>query len=179
MAVISSRVLSDLFAPGDVPGATNAEKGKALEKVVRYLFEKVPGVVCAGTNEKNHGNDFEIDVCFQHNLSRSSLNFFEWMFFVECKNLSGPAGASAVHQLGRTLGSRGLSKGLLVSSNGLTGSTGDSGYYAIESEMLADRRHIVVLTREDIMSLSSTVDLEALLRRRFTYLVLNGTHEVI
>lgn len=177
MAIISQARVSELYNRGDRVGASNTEKGCALEEVVRYIFGKVSGVVHVKSNARNSGNDFEIDVCFQHNSNRSQFDFFDWMFFVECKNLSGPAGAPAVHQLGNTLRSRGLARGILVSTNGLTGQSGIDGYGAIQHELVASRHHIVVLTRSDIEGLTSTDELQSILRRRFTYLILNGQHE--
>ncbi len=63
MARISNKKIKDFFTIGDT-ATTTTEKGKALEDLTCYVFDKIPGISVTARNELNMFDTEEIDVAF-------------------------------------------------------------------------------------------------------------------
>ena len=63
MAAISKRTIQKYFKRGD-NASTTTEQGKALEDLVCYIFQKLPGITVTRRNKKNTFHTEEIDVAF-------------------------------------------------------------------------------------------------------------------
>jgi len=76
MATIDAGLMVRLLAPGDAEGASNAVKGQALEKAIRYAFEQIPGVTCYMQDERNAFETEEVDLLFANVAHEDGLARF-------------------------------------------------------------------------------------------------------
>jgi len=74
----------ELLTQGDV--AANAyQKGRKLEELIAYLFNKIPGVKLYKSNVVNSANSEEVDVAFFNNKQKRGLPFLEYLLLVDVK----------------------------------------------------------------------------------------------
>jgi hypothetical protein len=104
---------------GDAPGRTI--KGKALEDLIYYIFEKVPGIPFIERNQQNVFQTEEIDLAFWNDKTINGLHFLPNIILVECKNWSRAVDTDAVSYFKNKIDERGLDFGVLVAANGITG----------------------------------------------------------
>ena len=102
-------------------GRTTSERGEALEDLVCYLFEKLPGLSVTRRNRLNVFRSEEIDVAFWNDRDPSGLHFLPNIMLVECKNWSAPVSNSEVSWFDTKLRNRGLDFGVLITFSGITG----------------------------------------------------------
>src|SRR5258707_15773493 len=120
MARISQRKVGQFLAVGQA-AATTAAKGKALEDLICYVFECIPGFSVTQRNSLDVFQAEEIDVAFWNDQHRQGLRFPHNIILVECKNWSVPVSNDEVAFFDTKLRGRGLSFGILVAANGITG----------------------------------------------------------
>lgn len=155
---------------------TNAEKGRALEDLVCYLFGKVPGITITRRNELNEFEAEEIDVAFWNNPNEKGFYFLPNIVLVECKNWSGAVGSDEVAWFDTKLRARGQSFGVLVAARGVTGDAASrTAAHQIVSRALSEDRKLIVMTMEEIVSLEDTTTFVKLLQEKLTSLVVTGT----
>ena len=155
---------------------TTTEKGKALEDLACYLFEKIPGVSVAERNQKNTYATEEIDVAFWNELDPAGLKSFNAIILVECKNWSKPVGSMEVNWFITKIQDRGLDFGILIAASGITGSAEDKKEaHALVALALSRRIRVIVLTRQEIEQLASSEQLLLLIKRKVCQLVVTGT----
>jgi hypothetical protein len=154
--------------------ATADEKGEKLEQLVCYLFEKIPGLHFHDKNILDTNRAHELDIAFWNSQNVSEVFFLDPIVIVECKNTTDPVGSAEVGWFVRKLQDRGANYGVLVALSGITG-TGD-GVTAAHSEVLTaltrDRIKIVLITRDEILSLASSDDLVHLMKGKILRLTL-------
>jgi hypothetical protein len=151
-------------------------KGRALEDLICYVFQKVPGITVTRRNTMNAFETEEIDVAFWNERNRTGFYFLPHLIVVECKNWSHPIGSEEVSYFSQKLQNRGLDYGILVAVNGVTGSDEDLTRAHYEIAMALSRGiRIIVITREEIASLSDTVALVKLLKEKLCDLAISGT----
>ena len=162
------------FRQGD-EAITNAAKGEALERLVCYLFRKIPGVFIDDTDREGaFGND-EFDVLVW-NTPQSGLYFLPTSFIIECKNAATPVGSREIDGFRALLRSRACDHGILVTSAGISGNSNPpTDAFAKISEALHDFVHILVVIRQDIEALNTTEDMSKLLQKRYGGLKRTGT----
>lgn len=175
MARYSSQKIVNYFQQGDM-ATTTTGKGQALEDLICYIFGKVPGVSVIKRNEPSAFNDEEIDVLFWNEKHNRGLYFLPCVFIAECKNWSRPVGSRGVTTFKSTLKSRGCDHGILVATNGISGTSEPltEAHHQI-AMALSEMFHILVITREEIEALSDTDGLVELLQRRLCGLSMKGT----
>ena len=166
MPAFSSQKITAYLQKGD-SATTRTGKGKALEDLTCYLFEKVPGVSVDERNELSAFDDEEIDVLFWNKRPNNGLYFFPSLFIAECKNSSNPVGSRNVTNFISTLRSRACDHGILVAANGISGTTDPPtrAYHQI-AFALTQMIRILPVTREEIEALSHSDDLVELLKRK-------------
>lgn len=171
----SSQRIMRYLQRGDA-ATTTTEKGEALEDLICYVFERVPGVSVIERNEPSAFNDEEIDVLFWNEKHNRGLYFLPCVFIAECKNWSTPVGSRGVVTFKSTLKSRGCDHGILVATNGISGTSEPptEAHHQIATA-LSEMFHILVITREEIEALSDTDSLVELLQRRLCGLSRKGT----
>src|SRR5579875_3861734 len=90
MAQLSHVRIRDYLARGDV-ATTTKDKGDALEDLIVYLFEQIPGMTALFRNRRNPFGTEEIDVAFWNDKVPAGLYFLPDTVLVECKNWSHPS----------------------------------------------------------------------------------------
>ncbi len=175
MPEIDRKRIARLFAQGD--GAdTPTARGDALEELITYLFERIPGLSVTARKALDIGGAQEIDVAFWNDSHPDGLWLFDYVLLVECKNWSGPVGHAEVAVFADKLRSRGRPFGILVAAKGVTGNPELlSRAHRQIARSLEERREIVVLTRSEIEALGHTDELVFLLKRKRALLAVSGT----
>ncbi|MDQ0148036.1 restriction endonuclease [Pseudarthrobacter niigatensis] len=167
--------VATLFSLGD-QALTNVVKGKALEDLIAYLFECVPGVTVSARNTMNAFSAEEIDVAFWNEGEPAGLRLFDHILLVECKNWSGPVGYPELAIFNDKLQSRGRPMGILVAAHGITGqSTALTAAHSVIARALSEGRELIVLTRAEIENLREIDQLVKLLKRKRAQLAVSGT----
>lgn len=175
MARLSPRRIQNLLEIGDL-AETTTEQGRALEDLICYVFERIPGIEVAKRNTLNTFLTEEIDVAFWNNRQRNGLYFLPNIILVECKNWSRPIGSQEVAYFVQRLQNRGRDHGVLVAANGMTGSAEERNRAHYEIAMALGRGvHILVLTRAEIQVLEDTIQLVRLLKEKLCELAVSGT----
>jgi hypothetical protein len=175
MARLSRVRITRELARGDV-ATTSHEKGRALEDLVQYLLERVPGVTFHERDVTDFFGIQETDLIFRNDFRRSPLPFSDFRLVIECKNSDSPVSAQEVQYFAHRLRMRACNVGILVAAYGLTGTPGTYAYLEI-TQALADGRQILVITRADLESLATTEDLVAVLEQRLMDLVTYRTYQ--
>jgi hypothetical protein len=155
---------------------TTTGRGQALEDLICYIFGKIPGVSVSERNETSAFNDEEIDILFWNERHSRGLYFLPCLFIAECKNWSSPVGSREVVTFTHTLRSRGCDHGILVATNGISGTNDPptEAHHQIAMS-LSDMVRIMVITRQEIEPLSDTDSLVELLKQRLCGLSRRGT----
>lgn len=84
MPEISQEVIKRYIEAGE-QAKTPVEKGRALQDLVCYLFEQVPGVNTGKRNTLNTFKSEEIDVAFWNRMDVNGFYFLPNIILVECK----------------------------------------------------------------------------------------------
>lgn len=158
----------------DDTSSSNTARGRALEELIVYLLNKIPGVSILETNALSAFESEEIDVGVKNLRSSQGLSFLPTFFLVECKNWSRKVGSAEVAWFDWKLRSRGQGFGILVATKGITGRTYEkTSAKEIVAMALAENRQLVVLTREDIEDLVESADLVRIIEDRIGELILH------
>ena len=158
--------------------ATNYHKGKALEDLICFLFEAVPGITMIRRNKKNIFETEEVDVLLWNDFFPDGLPSpaFPSHILVECKNWSEKVGSIEVNWIDSKLRHKGLSLGILVATHGITGDPQRlTDAHFIVATALFEHRKIVLITREDMEGITSGSDLVRLLKEKVSDLILTQT----
>src|SRR5712691_3088596 len=101
---------------------TKYHKGKALEDLICFLFEAVPGILTR-RNKKNIFETEEVDVFLWNEFFSGGLPSpaFPPYMLVECKNWSEKVSSNEVSWFDTKLRDRGLFLGILIATCGITG----------------------------------------------------------
>jgi hypothetical protein len=175
MTAIDSEHVAALLAFGD-KAATHAERGRALEELIVYLFELVPGISVTARNELNAFGAEEIDVAFWNEGDPCGLRLFDHIILVECKNWSSPVGYPELAIFLDKLLSRGRPQGILIAAAGITGDPHNlTNAHSVIARALSHSKEIIVLTRHEIERLTDTVQLVRLLKLKRAQLAVSGT----
>jgi hypothetical protein len=147
--------------------ATNDEKKKTLERLVRVVFERLSYLQVKYTDLRTASSEIDLIVenrgCAQHTL----FDEFGRHFLVECKNWASPVGAKEVRDfVGKLLKTK-QRLGVLATREGVTGA--DSGADALrEIQFCFDALNtaVLVLTEADLIVLCAGAELHDLLDKK-------------
>ena len=157
-------------------GSTNYEKGRALEDLFCHLFSLVPGITVTRRNTLSTFHDEEVDVAFWNERLHGGFPFLPYVLLVECKNWSKPVGSQEVAWFVTKLQTRGLTFGILVALNGITGSaSARTDAHQIVAKALMEGRQLIVLERQTLESLRATDDLVLCIKEKLCDLAVSGT----
>jgi len=174
MARVSAPQLARLLHACD-DADTTAAKGHALEDLVCYLFTRVPGISIARRNQTNVFHSEEIDVALFNEKHRLGLAFLPHLILIECKNWSQPLGSADLAWFDHKLRQRGLSFGVLVAMEGITGDAEQkTAAQQVIATALAEQRQVAVITRADIELLTHARELITLLKLKLCDLTVAG-----
>lgn len=155
--------------------ATNTDaQGKAYEELADYLFSCIPGC----TTERNIFNEFDteqIDVAIGNERLAGGLPLLPDVLLVECKDWAQPVDSKTVGYFMNILAGRSIAVGVLIAANGTTGGNDMKNANALGLAAAPRGIKVLVITTDDIRSLSSTADFVDLLNRRYLRAVASGT----
>lgn len=173
MAKYSQQKIVTYFQQSDT-ASNSATKGKLLEDLVCYLFEKVPGIRVTKRNEMNAFATEEIDIAIWNDQHKKGFSFLPLIIIAECKNWSKSVGTQEVSYFIQKLQNKGLDHGILIATNGISGSANNhtNAYFEI-SMALSKGLRIIILTRNEIEQLSTTEDLVYLFKEKLCELYVN------
>ncbi|MBI1923298.1 restriction endonuclease [Candidatus Poribacteria bacterium] len=155
---------------------TMTEQGRALEDLICYLFEKIPGISVTTRNRLNVFNTEEIDIAFWNEKDPRGLYFLPHIILVECKNWSVPVSSLEVSWFDTKLRNRGLTFGVLIAAKGITGNAEEqTGAHSIVAGALREQRQIVVITRQEIEAITDTSQIVRLFKEKLCELAVAGT----
>lgn len=156
---------------------TSDEKGEILEDLVKYLFDKVPGVSFHKKNVLDGVRAHELDVVFKNDKRVSDLYFLDFVIITECKNTGHRLGSMGVRWFIDKLRDCGVSTGILISLSGITGVA--DGVSNAHSEVIyavvRDKVSVLILSREEIEILTTTDELVNLLQDKILSLTIERT----
>lgn len=156
--------------------ASSMERGNALEDLICYVFGQVPGISVTRRNQKNVFQTEEIDVAFWNDGFPEGFFFLPNIVLVECKNWSQKVGSAQLSWFDAKLRSRGLSFGVLIASQGITGNPGElTAAHSIVAGALREGRRLVVITSEELTRLQDSSQLIYLVKEKLCDLAVNGT----
>ncbi|MEJ2280033.1 MAG: restriction endonuclease [Candidatus Lokiarchaeota archaeon] len=101
-------------------------KGQALEKLACYLIEKIPGVEIYEVDSTNYHLTEEIDIAIWNDQESDGLRSFPIVILIECKNIDGNVPTRDIAYFITKIRNKGLNFGILIASNGITGSSENS-----------------------------------------------------
>ena len=165
--------------------ASSTERGNALEDLICYVFGQVPGISVTRRNQKNVFQTEEIDVAFWNDGFPEGFFFLPNIVLVKCylsarlhkcKNWSQKVGSAQLSWFDAKLRSRGLSFGVLIASQGITGNPGElTAAHSIVAGALREGRRLVVITSEELTRLQDSSQLIYLVKEKLCDLAVNGT----
>lgn len=149
--------------------ATANEKGDRFEDLAEYLFEHLDGVEVRERDVLLPSE--EIDIVLWNAQLEDVLRPWDPMILVECKNWSSAVGGAELSWFIQKMRTRGLSHGIFVAANGVTGNfvRGDgsgNGATGIIMDALREKIRVIVITMDDIRALQSLDDVRELIKSR-------------
>lgn len=154
---------------------TTSAKGKALEDLICYVFELVPGISGTVRNQTNVFLTEEIDVAFFNAPHADGLVGLPLVILLEAKNWSTKVGSAEVAWFDTKVRSRGSSLGVIVTTRGITGKKADlTRAHKIVSDALKEQRWLIVIKVAELQSLSHTDGLVKLMKQKILQLVVRG-----
>jgi hypothetical protein len=174
MAVISQHKVQKYLAIGK-KAATTAAQGKSLEDLICYIFGKVPGIAITRRNQKNVFKTEEVDVAIWNDRQTAILFSLPNLILIECKNWSSPVGHMEVAWFDTKLENRGVSLGILIALNGITGNSDNvTASHLTIAASLKDKRQIIVITETELSALRDTNQLLLLIKEKLCDLAVSG-----
>lgn len=156
-------------------GATTADQGRALEDMICYIFEQVPGISITRRNEMNSFRTEEIDVALWNDTHTDGFHFLPNIILVECKNWSSRVSSSEVNWFDTKLRNRGLDFGILVAMNGITGDCEQrTAAHSIVASALKESRRLVIVRKDELLPLRDSSELVRLVKEKLCDLAVKG-----
>lgn len=148
-------------------GRSAAAKGKRVERLVRQIFGRIPGLVLEDQDVISAYRTQEIDLYYFNRREANGLHFLDCPLIVECKGWSGPVDGRELRYFADLLRDRGRRDGIFIALHGITGNpdTPTAGFYHIATA-LAGGQLVLVITGDDLRDACGPADLVALLQRR-------------
>ncbi len=149
---------------------TNHEKGQSLELLSIYMFKHLQGVDV--TEHDIRMPSEEIDIVLWNAQTEEVLRPWDSVILVECKNWSENVGAAILDNFINKIRRRSLTTGMFIAAKGVTGRfvKGDGqepGAIGILTSALQDGIRVIVITMDDIRSVTSLDDIRALIKKRY------------
>ena len=175
MALISRAKVQGYLSAAQTAATTKAQ-GTAFEDLFAYVFGRMPGISVFRRNAYNVTGTEEIDIAFFNEQNRRGLYYLPNFILVECKNWSRPLGSEEVAWFDTKLRNRGLVFGIIFAAQGITGEPGfRNAAYEIVSRALAEGRKLIIFTRDDLIGIKTTDELNTLIKVKMCDLIATGS----
>lgn len=170
MTEINRDYVAKRLVEGDC-ARTTTERGRALEDVIAYIFDLVPGISLSERNQLSASGAEEIDLGFWNDQHPDGLRGFHNIILVECKNWSVEVGSRELTLFSAELRTRNRPLGIFVAAAGITGDDADlSAAHSVLGTALNDGCPILVITRAELEAFADTEELVRLLKRKMLQL---------
>lgn len=170
MTRFQTEVLRMLLAAEDATLSSQA-RGQKFEELLMYMFDAVPDSLVVG----NVSSDFaaeQVDIAVSN---RGAFPGLPSKFLVECKNYSSPLDSKSVGYFLFICVSRGAELAVIVAKSGLTGDVAEQNHaLSLAKAASALGCRLVVINRNDIVSLNRGADLVELLETRLLHAFASG-----
>lgn len=171
-----SRTTVEAYVEAGTNGATTADQGRALEDLICYVFTRVPGISITRRNKMNAFHTEEIDVALWNDGHADGFFFLPNIILAECKNWSSRVSSAELSWFDTKLRSRGLSFGVLMAANGITGDASDiTAAHSIVAAALREGRRLVVIRSDELLTLTDASQLVRLVKEKLCDLAVKGT----
>lgn len=174
MDAYSADMIEKFVARGRDHKLTQKERGDALEDLICYLLENVPGIRLR-RNAIDRAKSMEIDVTAA-SRQEGWMTVLNPLFLVECKNWSDPVDSKAINDFSTKLLDRNIKDGLLIAANGITGDStklSAAHHRVIMSQSRGQR--ITVLKLEEICVVNTPEEFTELIVARVLDVASSGT----
>ena len=173
MVKLDNKKIREYLAHSD-SGPDKTKQGKRLEDLMCYIFGPIVGVKLERRNVYDTYYDQEIDLVFSNDFMRSDLCFLLYLIAFECKNWSEPVSKNDVILFAKKLRNKGFTVGILVTQSGITGNESNRAYAygEIQRTLLSDGSKIIVITGKDLVNVTDTDQIVAMLREKLLRLVI-------
>jgi hypothetical protein len=150
--------------------STAHDKGQTFEEMSAYLFSALDGVEVTYRDVRMAAE--EIDLVLWNAQIEAVLKPWDDVILVECKNWSVATGAPVLDAFISKLRRRSLTTGILIAANGVTGGFihgdgNDVGAVSLIAAALQEGIRVIVITRDDLLTLTSIDDLRSLIKQRY------------
>jgi hypothetical protein len=175
MAEISQSTIQAYVESGS-NSSTTADQGRALEDMICYIFEQVPGISITRRNDLNSFRTEEIDIALWNDTHTDGFHFLPNIILVECKNWSSRVTSSEVNWFDAKLRNRGLDFGILVAMNGITGDPEQlTAAHSIVASALKESRRLLIIKGDELLPLRDSSELVRLVKEKLCDLAVKGT----
>ena len=155
-------------------GDTDAQ-GKAFEALAVYLFQSVEGCIVAHDVTNVFGTE-QIDVAVGNGRHPNGLTLLPSVILVECKDWAQPVDSKTVGYFINILTNRSVEVGILIAANGITGNKEELTHaHALGIPALGRGIKLLVVTTDDIRSLTCSADFVELLHQRYLRAFASGS----
>jgi Restriction endonuclease len=167
MSSYSQEAIKEYIASGQDKTLSTKARGDALEDLICYFLEELPGVRCL-RNSRDPFQSQEIDVTVANAALSTWMRIFPSAILVECKNWDDRVGVNAVTDFIFKLMAKYVEVGIIVAANGITGDPAEltAAYQRIAISQTKGHR-VLVITTQDLIDIATTDDFELLLNDCF------------
>jgi hypothetical protein len=170
------RATVEAYVEAGENGATTADQGRALEDLICYVFAQVPGISITRRNQLNAFQTEEIDVALWNDGHPDGFFFLPNIILVECKNWSERVSSAELNWFDSKLRNRGLSFGVLVAAQGITGDSAEiTAAHSIVAAALREGRRLVVISSDELLAMAESSELVRLVKEKLCDLAVTGT----
>lgn len=174
MAAIDQLTVQGYINAGAAATTTTA-KGRALEDLICYVFQQIPGIHLTMRNQTNVFLTEEVDVAFFNDAAPNGLSGLPDVILVEAKNWSARVGSAEVAWFDYKVASRGMPLGIIVTTLGITGDPDElTRAHKIVSDALQKKRRLIVITIAELQVLADTDQLVQLIKKKILEVVVRG-----
>ena len=175
MAAYDQAVVQRYLSIVDNP-PSEAAKGKAFEDLSCYLLNGIPGIKITARNEMNTFATEEIDVACMNEKHPAGLSGLDDFFLVECKGWKEAVNSEQVAWFLTKIRHRGVRFGILIAANGITGQPEhlSRAYFLVATELASHSIRMIIITREEIETLTRGEDLAILILQKVCTLHASG-----
>lgn len=175
MSPIDHQRIADLFLQGDNAHSAH-ERGKCLEDICEILFCSIPGVRLDERDINTAEGSEEIDLALWNDKTPDGLHFLPNVLICECKNWKDPVDSATIASFASKSEKRSLSHAFLFAANGLTGSEAAqrAGWKQVDDAFLKHQRYLIIVDRQEILSLRTTDDFVKLVQRKISRIILRA-----
>lgn len=167
MTAYNQRIIEECLSDMD-HAASSVARGRALERLVAYIFSECDGVRHHRNNVINAPASSEVDVCFWNARHGGYLDFLPNIIVAECKNVATRVGSDDIRNFFTKVREMHLDHGVFVAAQGITGTQKNlrAAHDTVRTAFQRDHVRLLIVTRAEICELQSPVDLVKLLQNK-------------